>query len=297
MNIKSISVLIPVYNRSVVELVHGLHRQLKLIGAPFEILVIDDKSDDKFIKQNAASADFQNVHYLCLDKNVGRSRIRNLLGEKAQYDQLLFLDCDSGIVDDHFISRYLASDGKVIYGGTSYDDVKPAKDYSLHWSYGKKYEAQDVRHREANPYISFRSNNFLIGKTIFEQVKFDESILEYGHEDTLFAMSLKEKNISIEHIDNPAYHLGLEDNETFINKTETALLSLIKIKKINPAFTTKLWTWKVRLGPLSFLFIKFGPGIKKWLIKYPNTTLFQLYKLCYLLTIERDRTDFVLPRP
>jgi glycosyltransferase involved in cell wall biosynthesis len=300
MNVQSISVLIPVYNRSVVELVDGLHRQLKVLGAPFEIILMDDKSDDKFIKLNGTISDFQYVHYICLDKNVGRSRIRNLLGEKAQYDQLLFLDCDSGIVDDHFINRYLASVGEVVYGGTSYQEVEPSKDNLLHWRYGRKYEAQEIGVREASPFISFRSNNFMITKATFEQVKFDEKIKEYGHEDTLFAMSLKEKNISIEHTSNPVYHLGLEDNATFIRKTEIALDSLIKIKKTNPSFTTKLWTWKVkveRLWLISSLLIKLGPNIKNWIVKYPNTTIFQLYKLCYLLDVEKDRTDFVSPRP
>ena len=53
--------------------------------------------------------------------------------------------------------------------------------------------------------------------------------MEYGHEDTLFGLELKYRNIDIMHIDNPAYHMGIDSGEDFMEKTTTAVDSLAKL--------------------------------------------------------------------
>mgnify|MGYP000465830659 CR=1 FL=1 len=71
----------------------------------------------------------------------------------------------------------------------------------------------------------------LISKSLFQQLKFNESISEYGHEDTLFGIELQTKNIPINHILNPVVHLGLENEAIFLNKQEKAIQNLVLLLK------------------------------------------------------------------
>ena len=57
-------------------------------------------------------------------------------------------------------------------------------------------------------------------------IKFNESILQYGHEDTLFSIELERQQVSVQHIDNPTLHLGVERSDIYLNKVEVACKSL-----------------------------------------------------------------------
>ncbi|MGB6038065.1 MAG: glycosyltransferase, partial [Cryomorphaceae bacterium] len=210
-----LSVLIPVYNYSVQELVMQLSDQLVAEEFRFEILLLDDDST-QFANQYGKFENLEHVSVLKSEKNLGRSKSRNVLAEKAQYDLLLFLDCDSLPVRDNFINNYLshAEEKKVLVGGTRYkDEYAPSE--RLHWLYGTKRESLDQ--------AGFHSNNFLIARQDFLHVRFDESLTQYGHEDTLLGIHLKEEGIQVERIDNPVFHCGLEDNETFLKKALLAV--------------------------------------------------------------------------
>lgn len=87
-----------------------------------------------------------------------------------------------------------------------------------------------------NPYASFSAFNFLIEKHTFNAISFDESLLEYGHEDTLFGLELKYRNIPLNHIDNPAFHMGIDSGVDFMHKSTAAvdgLANLIAAGKID----------------------------------------------------------------
>ena len=207
------SILIPVYNFNCVTLVKELHEQCKLAGITFEIIILEDAST-QFLEPNSylqQLGDF--VKYDCLAQNIGRSSIRNLLAQKAQYPYLLFMDCDSAVVKNDYITSYtkVLNSRKLLYGGRVYKDVPPKqKTLSLHWKFGRKREQSLAKSRATHPYHSFMTNNFVIPKAIFQQIKFDENLTQYGHEDTLFGMELKARNIPILHLDNPLEHIGLE---------------------------------------------------------------------------------------
>ena len=66
----------------------------------------------------------------------------------------------------------------------------------------------------------------MISKSIFNRVRFDESIRGYGHEDMLFGHQLHQLGYEFIQIENPLIHKGLDDNQTFINKTEEATRNL-----------------------------------------------------------------------
>ena len=201
-----LSILIPTYNYKVISLVKSLHKQLNKQSNPYEIICFDNGSDLDIIYINQNINKLDNCFYKSMEKNGGRSKIRNLLAQKAKYDWLLFLDADVLPVTENFIQTYfdsiLQNNLKVAFGGLQYQE-KPTNDRMLRWVYGKYREEIPIEIRKKNPQEYFTSANFLIKKSVFQQFKFDESLIEYGYEDTLLAIELKKNNIQITQIDNP----------------------------------------------------------------------------------------------
>jgi hypothetical protein len=177
-------------------------------------------------------ANMLGIKYLELEKNIGRSAIRNLLGRIAEFDTLLFLDCDSVIDNDDFLLKYTPYFGieMVVYGGTSYQAFKPPEEFRLHWNYGRKREIKPASDRNKFPTRYFKTNNFLIHKSILQKYPFEEDLKGYGHEDTLFGVILCQNGIKVIHIENTILHAGLETNSIFLQKTEEGLKNLCKIK-------------------------------------------------------------------
>ena len=193
-----LSILIPVYNYNVVPLVLELHKQCLECEIDFEIKVIDDGSK-LYIDENQEINSLSNCHFEVLAKNIGRSAIRNLLAKKAEFDSLLFLDADTIPTYDYFIKNYIVhinEEDKIIYGGIQYQKEKPNKNQILRWVYGKQREALSVKKRQENLYLSFLTLNFLIQKSIFEKVSFNETIPNLRHEDTLFSYNLMQQKIA-----------------------------------------------------------------------------------------------------
>jgi hypothetical protein len=185
-------------------------------------------------------ANLPGIRFYELEKNIGRSRIRNRLAEMAIYPALLFMDCDSEVASEDYIQKYLPYTDQeiVVCGGNIYQSDPPDDpEYLLRWLYGIRREQKPYPLRNINPYRSFMTNNFLIAKSVFLQIKFDETIIKYGHEDTLFGLELKKNGIQVKHINNPLYHIGLEVAMEFLRKTSAAIENLLilldqgKIKK------------------------------------------------------------------
>ena len=231
-----ISVLIPIYNFDIRPLVAELYEELTEMGIDFEIRCYDDASyfDFKMINQRVAA--YPHVIYKELEDNIGRSKIRNLLASEAAYENLLFLDCDSQCAETNFIQTYLSyrDENAVICGGRKYATEPPADvNLMLHWKYGVEKESIDLATRAKKPYKSFMSNSFMIPKKLFNDIKFNEEITGYGHEDTIFGLDLKARKIPIIHIDNPISHLGLKTAHHFLESAHHAVKNLAKLYRQN----------------------------------------------------------------
>lgn len=152
-----LSVLIPVYNYNIPDLVKTLSNQAVKSKITFEIVVIDDASNAEFKEINKVIEAYKGVVYSEEPKNIGRSKIRNKLADMAKFEYLLFLDCDSGIITDNFITSYIdnADKAPVIYGGTvynNYDNLQPK--LMLHWLHGVKREQSSAKERSFMSLIS-----------------------------------------------------------------------------------------------------------------------------------------------
>jgi glycosyltransferase involved in cell wall biosynthesis len=293
-----LSVLIPCYNFEVLSLVEKIHKQATALRIPFEIIVLDDASPICFLESRTINK-LENCKYTILEKNIGRSAARNFLAKEAKYEWMLFLDADVKMVSHNFIQKYITAlkTPSIIYGGIKYQSRKPRKDHLLRWVYGRKREALSVSARKRNPYISFLSLNFVVHKTIFEKVCFNDKIPNLRYEDTLFSYDLSQAKAPIVHIDNPVYHLGIDSSLRFIKKTEDALIALKYLidQELLPHSYTKLSAFyklmkQLRLiGPLTFVLDLFNNNLLKNLnSNSPSLFIFDLYRLCYFSKINQE---------
>jgi len=224
-----LSILIPTYNQNILKLVTELHRQAVEQFANFEIIVLEDGSTQN-VEENKKANDLEFCKQVVLSLNIGRSAVRNKLAELAKYQHLLFIDCDAEVCSPYYIERYLSfcNEECIVIGGTAYSENETNPNYSLRLKYGRIREARSAQDREKNNFATF---NFLISKNIFNRIQFDESIRGYGHEDMLFGHQLHMEGYEFIQIENPLIHNGLDDNATFILKTEEATRNLYLLFK------------------------------------------------------------------
>lgn len=292
-----LSILIPIYDFELLSLVYDLQHQATQLNIPFEILCYDDASSMQSIKQsNRKIKRLDHVIYKEFQQNKGRSRIRNEMARDCKFDLLLFIDSDSLLLSDDFIKKYLekASECQVLAGGTVYTKM-PSEKYSLRYKYGKEREELPASVRRKEPYKNLSLNNLMLHKKVFLQHLLDENILGYGHEDTKFALSLKQSGIKICHIDNPVEHIGLEENAVFLAKTEDGIANFFYLIKQGFVQQTKLYKayiflQKTRLSLIFLLFYKvFDNALMKNLLSAnPSIFLFDLYKLKLLIEYSRE---------
>ena len=291
-----LSILIPIFNYNTDPLVNELHKYCLESKLDFEILCQDDASNE-FLDENQKINTLENCNFSGNNLNLGRGTNINLLAEKAKFEWLLIMDCDTFPTQSDFIQNYISKINeaeKVVFGGIEYKKEKPANDQLLRWFYGIARESLSVEKRNTNPNGNALTSNILIKKNVFLSNKFDESITKYGYEDLVFLSDLKKKGIVVKHIDNPTYHLGLETSKQFLKKTKTALENLKKLTattSLNSSESKILKTYvlleKMHLTDLiSFLFKKNEPNmVRNLLSKKPSLLLFDLYKLGYFCSI------------
>lgn len=299
-----LSILIPVYNFNIVPLVTELHNQAIKAAIPFEIIILDDGSSMLLRDQNKDVGMLPNVRFQELEKNIGRSTIRNRLAEMAKYSSLLFMDCDSEVPSDDYIKKYLPYCNKeiVVCGGRIHRSEPPEEpEYLLRWLYGIRKEQIPDAKRNINPYRSFMTNNFLIAKSVFMKIQFDESIIHYGHEDTLFGLELKKRGVIVRHIKNPLYHIGLEIAMEFLRKTSEAvenLLTLLYDGKINRhdirdirLLSAYVFIKRFRLVGIYLYFYDFisSAVMRNLLGSNPSIFAFDLYKLSLISQLIRKK--------
>ena len=292
-----ISICIPIYNFDVGSLVEEILCQGNRLNVPFELILIDDCSQESFKKINKISC--TKAKYIELEKNIGRSKIRNLFLKYVQFENLLFLDCDAKIVSANYLENYISllqnENLNVIFGGSIYESKLVDQKFLLNWKYGLNRQQQTPEIRKLNPFQSFMNNNFIIKKSLFEKIKFNEKIANYGHEDTLFGLELRKKNLQIYHSNNSVFHIGLDSNQKFLEKTEIAIKSLLFIqanidnsKEFRESIKLiqiydKLKRFNLAFVPL-ILFKLFGKSVKNHFLKgKANLYLFDFYKLGFYI--------------
>jgi glycosyltransferase involved in cell wall biosynthesis len=228
-----ISLLIPVFDYDIIELVHSMKSALGKVPEFYEILIGDDGSSLEY-SEKYKSVEGDVVRIIRSEKNIGRASIRNRLAMEAKGDLLLFIDADAMLqgTAEAYISKWIPflSRAKVINGGVLYRDSPPSDpDKLLRWKYGKKKEQKKAAIRNKHPHAGFSTFNVLMEKSVFSKIRFNEELKQYGHEDTLMGYQLKKAAIDVLHIDNGLMHEGLESNRDYLNKTKLGIENLSKL--------------------------------------------------------------------
>lgn len=291
-----LSICIGIYNWDVHLLVRELHRQATEQSIDFEIVLIDDASI-LYRDSNSQLAELSHVIYIENEKNLGRAAIRNLLVKKSKYPYLLFMDCDTEVTNNQYIKKYYQelSQHAVISGGYAYSPQAPSYFYRLRWNYGRKVEVKLALERNKNPNFSFSTFNFVIKRSIFDYLHFDETVQGYGHEDTLFGWALHKHGVKIHHIDNPLLHKVEVKTSQFIKQTEQGIRNLVSIyQKIDEKeewiasisllrFVIKIE--KLHLTTLFYLVFLIKKPFLKFFLQFcsPSLLLFNFYKAGYFI--------------
>ncbi len=290
-----LSILIPTYNYDCRELVESLLNQLP---ADSEIIVGDDGSTDKeIVAKNRKINDWEHCRTWESSANMGRAAIRNQLAQLAKGKYLLFIDSDARVRHNDYLSIYpkAAASHTVVCGGTGNMKECPSPEKNLRYMYEVNAERKHTLHfRRQHPYDRFTTFNFLIDRKVFLSVLFDESVRQYGHEDTLFGLNLKQRGVDIWHIDNKLEHTGLEDAADYIHKSETALSTLsemsedMRLHAQISRLEIKLTNWH-----LSSLVIIFFQMFRKLMYKNltsqnPKLWVLSLYRLGFY-TLQRKK--------
>ncbi|RZS91887.1 glycosyltransferase family 2 protein [Aquimarina brevivitae] len=293
-----VSILIPVYNYDISQLLEKLEQELVGLDVTTEIIILDDCSTDERLKAQNKSRAKHHI-YLENNSNLGRVATRLKLAKQAQFECLLFLDADVLPVYPNFISKFLSVNSHkydLIFGGIVYAKDPPESEYSLRWNYGKRREAKSLVERIKQPYASIISQHFFIHKetaiTIFTIMDLDR----YGM-DILFTYLLKEHKVAILHIENPTEHLGLEKNRDYLVKTKRGLRTTYELetkgfipKNYRPIQQkSNLISTLFLAKPLLYFISKYNTVMADRLCsKNPNLLIFDLYKLYHYLQLKSN---------
>lgn len=227
----TLSILIPTHNYTCYRLILELQHQAERLGIDYEIILAEDGSRSQVsIIANHKVVELPHCRHLIRRDNVGRAEIRNILARESQGEWLLYIDSDAdAAANANFLAQYMeaTSVAPVVCGGYTAPEHCPSPDHRLRYSYELySVEKNRLECRMAHPYAHFSTFSFIIRRDVFLSVGFDASMCEYGHEDTIFGLTLKERGIAIHHIDNPLIHQGIDTNREFVEKTEMAVANV-----------------------------------------------------------------------
>lgn len=229
-----ISVLIPIFNYDVTLLVLKLLKEMEneLFRKHIEIILIDDCSTNIHTKETNRSLIYKygykySIRYYELQKNIGRSAIRNLLVSYSGGEYLLFLDADVLPDSNEFLKSYWmyadAGEWDVLCGGISYlTRLNCGKKYDFYIYFFGCMGSKSAAERNRSPWKQMLTSNVMIRRSSFLDTPFDERFIGYGYEDNEWGIRLMQK-YRVLHIDNTASHLGIQTKEEIYEKMRESI--------------------------------------------------------------------------
>lgn len=167
--------------------------------------------------------------------NEGRSRTRNHLIAQARTPHVLFLDGDMAPADTGFLTRWLeACERGVRVGFGGFRSAEGAGDvFDLHRALSDGDGDAPAALRQARGPFAVYTSNLLVETAILREAPFDSSFTGYGWEDVDWAMRAN-AHARVEHLDNPALHLGLDTPEALLRKAAEAGPNLARLIARHP---------------------------------------------------------------
>lgn len=292
-----LSIAILAYELNPEPLVLELLSQVNKLAVETEILVYDDGSNPEHQNKLARSLkSFPSLRLILAESNSGRAKARNKLASLTQGEFVLMLDGDIGLARPDFLAHYWHHRLKngVVIGGKELASDSSQSASELRYKYCQKREIKSASDREKQSFMGFQTTAFLTDKEVFKTVHFNENLVGYGHEDSLFGLDLQEEGFDIKHIDNPCLYPADESSAKFLLKTDEALLNLLRIEKWRPNLghlfpllrlknRARLFHWAIRIKAF---FLK--PLLKRQLLsRSPSLLVYDLYRLMRLIELNR----------
>lgn len=297
-----LSFLIPTHNFVCTALVQAVVTQAEALRREeggrfdFEVIVADDASDDSTtVAANRLLNQLPGTRLVEHQTNRGRALLCNWLIDHARFRHVVLMDADAAVCTPDFVRRYWQArhDAAVVCGSLRNPEGPAPKGCELRF----RYEQQAMRHRQAllrgtaDPCLHLSTFNLLLDKEALGDLRFDLRCRAYGYEDALLGLELKRRGLTVKHIDNPLIHTGIDRNEDFLHKTETALLTLTGLdglmqREAGPSRTLRLLQrWHLHRVAYG-LFQLTRPMLRHNLLgNRPNLLVFKLYKLGYYATL------------
>ena len=244
-----LSILIPIFNFDITALLESLAVEISssALNSKVEVILVDDASTDFKIKEMNRNIvdrlDNAYIKYFELEKNIGRSSIRNYLGNIATSEYLLCIDSDMLPDKVDFVQKYLsyAEEGfyDVVCGGRSYLKRRDwDKRFDFYCYFSNKREVIPDNIRNAEPWRFLFTSNIMVRRRIFLDNMFDESFVGYGYEDVEWGIRLVD-TCKIVHIDNTASHLGLIGKNECYTTMVDSIPNLFRLISKHPDYFTK----------------------------------------------------------
>ncbi|WP_051201527.1 glycosyltransferase family A protein [Paracoccus aminophilus] len=221
----SVEICIPIYRDDPSALIAQLSR---LRGADEAMLrIYDDGSADPALTariEQALRAFPGQTALMTVPQNLGRAAARNALMAAAHSDWLLFLDGDMRIDREDFLRVYqqaARAEGRpcCIVGGFGVDRLAVTRATRLHALQSVRSECLDAARRRADPGRYVFTANIFFHRQLCRDVPFNNRFSGWGWEDVDWGLSVAD-HYPIRHIDNPAVHLGLDEDAALLGKYE-----------------------------------------------------------------------------
>lgn len=247
----ALSILVPFLRDDPDALIALLDREADALNGDAELILLDDGTADaaltaRLIARIDASA--LPIRLISLSRNEGRSIGRNRLATAARGSSLLFLDSDMRPDDDRFVQTWadLARTGEtaVAFGGFSLLQAPDDARFAVHRSMAARSDCIAADQRALQPEKYVFTSNLLVRRDVFEAEAFDPGFSGWGWEDVEWAMRVS-RRFKVEHIDNPATHMGLDTVDTLASKYEQSAPNFARVVAKHPDFVSAYPSYRV----------------------------------------------------